>query len=324
VLLAGLCLFGVLTVSLRAQAQQPPDDALFLGGVFGRTTLHAAAPLRAAAGTPRVAAVTLAAATGRWPSHPLTTARADARPPRVGVLDPLGSASSRSRRPDGAGSSAAQERVRIGWDPDGLLAPSAPAPVEPASRDGESEPGDAPVLRSALVRCLEPSIHRRRAAARPSLLLDADVRTHRTWRGREEFDASRSRVTRGLYQVRLFDIRIAGQDIAFQWRAGSSSEGVRPYSGSPVSTNVTGGTEVIELSFGDPGGASFSSYVRGRRQPEDDYASAFGRGIEGTAGVQYSPGGRWDWRLQAQQQFVNHVSDPIEAMKFSLWARFRF
>ncbi|GJM20543.1 MAG: hypothetical protein DHS20C15_04580 [Planctomycetota bacterium] len=129
---------------------------------------------------------------------------------------------------------------------------------------------------------------------------------------------------RGLHQRRLFDVRIAGQDISFRWRAGTSSEGVRPSSGSGLSLATAGDSEIIEVSWGAAEGGSLSSFVRGRRQPEDDYASAFGRSMQGTAGLQFDPGGRWDWRVQAQQQFVNHVTDPIESMEFSLWARLRF
>jgi hypothetical protein len=80
----------------------------------------------------------------------------------------------------------------------------------------------------------------------------------------------------------------------------------------------------MEMHFGADGEGGLSTFIAGRQQSEDAYATAFGRGFDARAGLQYATSSSLAYRLSVTQEFVNDLNAPSQEPNLSFELNVRF
>jgi hypothetical protein len=106
-------------------------------------------------------------------------------------------------------------------------------------------------------------------------------------------------------------------------------DGVLPLEPAPVSSNpgptsATSGSAEVRETLTLAGSGVLAPYLRGSRQGEDAYASAFGCSIEGAAGLCLRPFASVEYRLQIAQEFKNQLGLPSRDSELSVEMRLNF
>jgi len=113
------------------------------------------------------------------------------------------------------------------------------------------------------------------------------------------------------------------RDLVTPSRAEALAEALSGAAPAPLPARPRGEAE-FEVHWARDASGKLSTYIYGRRQDEQAVAEAFGRRIEGRAGIQFQPQAGTDCRLQVAQQFVNRFDGLDDQLNLSLQLRRRF